>query len=179
MSAKVHILYYYWHFGLILQHTLRSFLRNHLVFTFLLYTFASVKRWLLRIWLVAALFCGFSDSLSWVRAQGSVSHSEGREECFQRHDGLVRSLMEERQRPLGEVLLKSNQTQRVNASRPARLLPTHGGKPGRSLFGYHANHSFNPSKYALLYLRQNTIRLWAGIASPRFYYVIALRRILC
>jgi len=142
-------------------------------------TFAPMKRWLLRIWLVAALLCGFSDSLSWVRAQGSVSHSEGREECFQRHDGLVRSLMEERQRPLGEVLLKSNQTQRVNASRPARLLPTHGGKPGRSLFGYHTNHSFNPSKYDLLFLRQKTIRLWAGIVSPRFYYVIALRRILC
>ena len=134
---------------------------------------------MLRIWLVAALLCGFSDSLSWVRAQGNVSHSGEREECFQRHDGLVRSLMEERQRPLGEVLLKSNQTQRINSSRPVRLLPTHGGKPGRNFIGCHTNHSFNLSKYALLFLRQSAIRLWAGIASPRFYYVIALRRILC
>ena len=138
-----------------------------------------MRRWIVQIWLIAALLCGFSNSPFWVRAQGVVSRGHQQEECVQRYDGLTGSLMEERQQPLGESLVKSQQSQRVNSSRPARLLPTHGGKPGRGLAQGIHNNSSNLFKYLFLCRGLDIYKARTGVASPRFYYVIALRRILC
>ena len=139
----------------------------------------AMRRWIVQIWLIAALLCGLSNSPLWVRAQDVVSRDHHQEECVQRYDGLTGSLMEERQQPLGESLVKSQQSQRVNSSRPARLLPTHGGKSGRGLGLGIQNNSSNQFKYFHLCRCLDIFKARTGVASPRFYYVIALRRILC
>ena len=70
-------------------------------------------------------------------------------------------------------------SQRIGGSRPTRLLPQSNDKPsrihGKSLLG-------NPYNYSsLLPFHFFTFSPFqkGGAASPRFYYVIALRRILC
>ena len=139
----------------------------------------AMRRLIVQIWLFAALLCGLSNSPLWVRAQGVVSRGHQQEECVQRYDGLTGSLMEERQQPLGESLVKSQQSHRVNSSRPARLLPTHGGKSGRGLGQSVQNNFSDQIKYFYLCRCLNIFKARMGVTSPRFYYVIALRRILC
>lgn len=138
-----------------------------------------MKRWGLRIWFLAVLICSFSCSLSWVRAEGLVLQGDEHKEYIKQHDGLVNLLTEKRQQPFGEALIKSESPQNVNASRSTRLLPTHGGKPGKSIGnGSHSNSSNTLKRFHLCKF-VGTSQTRMGVASPRSYYVIALRRILC
>ena len=69
---------------------------------------------------------------------------------------------------------------RVGANRPSRVLPTHGGgKPGRGALAVLNHNSCHFIKYACLFLHRGLA--WAAPegGSPRYYFVIALRRFLC
>ena len=68
---------------------------------------------------------------------------------------------------------------RISSSRPTKLIPTHGGKPGKTLGRLSSGESFLHSKFCTLLLRNIDNELRAGVAPPRYYYVIALRRLLC
>jgi len=142
-------------------------------------TFAAMKKMFLRLWLIVVLLCGLADSLSWISAQDVVRLPSHQDACIEQHNGLVSSWMEERQRPFGQALVKSQSSQRIGSSRSSRVLPTYGGKPGRSMG--HGASSYSSNCFNGVFLCRNT-RIQsarAGVSLPRFYYVIALRRLLC
>ena len=138
-----------------------------------------MKRYLLRIGLVVTLLCGLSDSLEWVSNQEGVTNKHQQEEQITQDDGYVKNLIAERQRPFNITLVKSQNQQRVGSSRASRIIPTYGGKSGKNL-AHWANQQLD-NTLNIIYLPLQLIKTCSGlgIASPRLYYVIALRRILC
>ena len=137
-------------------------------------------RYLLRLWLIAALMCGGANSFGWVGAQERASDSKKqKEEQVSAYDGLVKGAMEEPEGQYSSPQLRSQPQQRVGSSRSLRVMPTHGGKPGRNLGGWNNHYSYNPQNFIHLALSELSAQGAEGVASPRLYYVIALRRILC
>lgn len=111
------------------------------------------------------------------RAGGVVTGKQQGELCIDRYDGHLRLVTEERQRPT--TVQNGRQSERVGSSRPTRLLPTHGPKPSRGVGRWMDSLSSNLIKYDFLRLVVGRLSAGRGAASPRSYYVIALRRILC
>ena len=134
---------------------------------------------LFRLWLMMLLLCGLPATNYSVLAQADVTSKAAQEESFSQSDGLHRYMMLEQQKmPAGFVITAKN-GERIGSSRPVRPIPTHGGKPGRMLARLTSSGSVYLSNLhaLLLCLSAGNKRAWA--ASPRLYYVIALRRILC
>ena len=136
-----------------------------------------MKRFLLRLWLLALLLCAIPSPVSWAMAQGIPAYGQQREERIGQQDDLLRAFAEEPQPPINSLFVQSNPSQRVGSSRPTRILPTHGGKPGRNIGNVH--HSSHYYQHVSLQLCYRNSTPGAVAASPRYYYVIALRRILC
>lgn len=134
----------------------------------------------MRLFLVAALLCGFLGSHSVARADRfSVGGGRERGEQVRQNDGWLRQVAEEPQNLGGTAFRNVPSSQRVVSSRPTRLLPTHGGKPtnhgGRGSRG----ESLNPLAFPYLLAACGQSPRRTAAASPRLYYVIALRRLLC
>jgi len=70
-------------------------------------------------------------------------------------------------------------SQRIGGSRPTRLLPQSNGKPSRAHGKLLSGNSYNHSSLLPFHLFTFSPFQKVGAASPRFYYVIELRRILC
>ena len=138
-----------------------------------------MKRYLLRIGLVVTLLCGLSDSLEWVSNQDGVAKKHQQEEQITQDDESFKDLIAERQRSIDNPLVTSQSQQRVGSSRPSRITSTYGGKSGKNL-AHWANQQLD-NTLNIIYQPLQLIKTCSGhgIASPRLYYVIALRRILC
>ena len=134
---------------------------------------------LIRIWLIAIMLCCLPITDFGVQVQAGVRGESIKKECVTRHDGLQRHTMQERQMPLAGAVITAKTGQRVGSSRPVRLHSSNGGKPGRMLGRWTAGESYQLSKYFSLLLHRMDCGLRVGAASPRYYYVIALRRLLC
>lgn len=107
-----------------------------------------------------------------VTIDGTVSPSQT---ISKQHDDLIGH-----QLPLQiNAYLSANNSQRVGCSRVFRLHPTNDGKPSRTSACCRWTDSHNHSLHVCLLLRRLSLGRWAGISSPRSYYVIALRRIIC
>lgn len=137
-----------------------------------------MKIFLFRLWTVIVLFVATAAPSERVSAQAFASHGQ-QEESVRQRDLLGTSQAEEKQRPYGEALVKTLPFQRIGSSRPSRLFPTHGGKSGRSLGHGTPHHSFNHLILVYRHLGSRLSKSCGGAALPRYYYVIALRRILC
>jgi len=134
---------------------------------------------LIRVWLIALLLCCLPITDFGAQVRTKVCGESIKKEFVTRHDGLQRHTMQERQMPLASAVITAKTGQRVGSSRPVRLHPSNGGKPGRMLGRWTAGESYQLSKYFALLLHRMDCGLRVGAASPRHYYVIALRRILC
>ena len=134
---------------------------------------------LIRLWLIAALLYGGADSFGWVRTQKYAVDKHQKDEQITTNDGQVKNVMEEPEAPYSCPLMKSQKQHRVGSSRPARVLPTHSGKPSRSLDQCNNHYTNNALNYIHLTLSELKTHSVEGVASLRLYYVIALRRILC
>ena len=134
---------------------------------------------LICVWLIVLLLCCLPVTDFSAQARTDVRGESITKECVTRHDGLQRYTMQERQMPLAGAVITAKTGQRVGSSRPVRLQPTNGGKPGRMLGRWTADESYKLSKFFALLLHRMDCGLRIGAASPRHYYVIALRRILC
>ena len=136
-----------------------------------------MKRYLLYLSFVATWLCGILLGSN-TKVQDTVSNRQQDEQQIQRHDGWIRHVAEEPE-TLPVSLLRPTTSHRVASSRSARLLPTHGGKPSQHS-GRWAKGQLSYPPYCPIQLpcisRQ---RLCMAAASPRHYYVIALRRLLC
>ena len=139
-----------------------------------------MNRFLIRLFLVAALLCDFLGSGTGARAQGFVSKDEQKsEEQIKQHDGYLKPVAEEPQSPVEVVFRSAPSSSRVASNRPTRLLPTHGGKPGKHHGRWTTNEICKPFNCVLLQLCRGLYHLRTVAAPPRYYYVIALRRLLC
>ena len=137
-----------------------------------------IMRMACRLWvMVLLLFC--QPALGVGGAVDDGAQSEVRKgDCIVQHDGLHRYMVQQKQMPLAGAVITAKNGERVGGSRPLRLIPTHGGKPGRTIGRWAADDSFHLSHIRTL-LRANGCGLQVRAASPRYYYVIALRRLLC
>jgi hypothetical protein len=131
----------------------------------------------LRIIFAIVAFCGITS----VSVDASVLRASecAKEECVVQ-DGRKDNLELERALlPVSTAAISPRNLQRIGGSRPTRLIPTHSGKPSRIFGKWIAGYSFNLSNQIHYFLRHAFLKSKSGAASPRFYYVIALRRILC
>ena len=138
----------------------------------------NVNRLLLRYALVLMLLGGLLGIPGPSMAKGIASERHQGEERIEQHDGWLNRVAEERQRQLAHALRPASPSPRVASSRTVRLLPTHGGKPDNSQ-GCRATAASSHHLNCTTLTRGSCLRLRVLATSPRYYYVIALRRILC
>lgn len=139
-----------------------------------------MNKFLIRLFLVATLFCGFLGSEAEAWAQGMTAQDEQKSEHqIKQYDGYLKSVAEEPQNPIEVVFRSAPSSHRVVSNRPTRLLSTHGGKLGKSHCRWAAGDVYKPFKIATLQLCRDLSRRYTVAASPRLLYVIALRRLLC
>lgn len=132
----------------------------------------------MRLSLIAALLCGVLGSVAGVRAQHAVAYGQIGEEQIKAEDGRLKQMAEEPQSPAGTSFRTVPSTHRVASSRPVRLLPTHGGRTGQNQ-GRWAADGFSLHKYLPGWQCFGIAGQHRAAPSPRLYYVIALRRLLC
>ena len=129
------------------------------------------------IWLVITMFLGLSNTSTSVWQENIVVNETEEsvvKSCEEEH-GI---LFDGEQLPYS-LLLNAPDTQSLGSSRPTRPHTLGGGKTGR-FANYWEPTDFCCFLYFLcLFFLCACILVQRGIASPRFYYVIALRRILC
>ena len=104
---------------------------------------------------------------------------KGIQEQIQQSDGWLRQVAEEPQSPAESALRTAPSSHRVASSRPNRLLPTQGGRSSHHHGRWASGSLFHLYKYPPLRHDDDFVRLHRASASPRLYYVIALRRLLC
>ena len=142
------------------------------------HTALHISNRLLRFFSVLLLMCCLSVADLGIQAQACGLDESVKKKCLAEHDELQQHILQERQMPPAGALITTKTGHRLGSSRPVRLYSSNGGKPGRILGRWTSDHSYQLSKYfALLHRMDCGLRVVA--ASPRFYYVIALRRILC
>lgn len=127
------------------------------------------------IFLLSAFVLDFSGE---IRAQRIITELRQGKVNVEQCDGWLRHIAKERQSLPLEALRSSSSSSRVASSRPARLSPTHGGKPTSHSGRWSRNESSNPTLYSLLLPCRNNTPGMAAL-SPRLRYVIALRHLLC
>ena len=138
-----------------------------------------MKKLILHITLTIAMLCGLCMSPSQAVAQHDVSGEQGRQECVARQDAMHAGNVEERSFTSSGAVLRTGSQYRLSSSRPTRLLPTHGGKPGKNHFRNAENNNPFYISETSHFLASVSILLRKAVPSPRSYYVIALRRLLC
>lgn len=132
---------------------------------------------LFHLWLMALIFCGLP--ISDYVAQTEYISKTAEEECVTQSDVLHCFMMQEQQKMPAGFVITAKSGERIGGSRSIRLVPTHGGKSSRILSRLtSASSIYHSNLYSLLF-RISDCGIRVGAASPRFYYVIALRRILC
>ena len=137
-----------------------------------------VKTVLMRLVLVACFLCGFLDSHAGIKQQ-PVALSGEKADLLTGCDDSDKSAVEGCRSSFRDMLRPASSSHRVCSSRPVRLLPTYGGKSGSYTSPWAKSKSLNLSKYASPLLSRHCTYFRAGVASPRRYYVITLRRLLC
>ena len=120
---------------------------------------------------------------AWLRdwSQGtSHCHDEQKnEEQIQEADGFLRQVAEEPQSPVEAAFRSAPSSHRVASSRSSRVQTTHGGRTNHT----HGRVLADVLSYLHKYLPLGDVSSKSSsaraFASPRLYYVIALRRLLC
>ncbi|MBQ5476432.1 MAG: hypothetical protein IIT64_01365 [Bacteroidaceae bacterium] len=126
---------------------------------------------------IAMLFIGISH-YGGVQAE-NIGRQPQNNAQVSRYDGLINSIAEERNQPLSVVFDTDEGAQRYSSNRNPRLIPTHGFGPNNGSGHFSGKHQYSLKNIKFLHLcRKNCVRQTGG-ASPRHYYIIALRRILC
>ncbi|MBO6217827.1 MAG: hypothetical protein J6N73_09290 [Prevotella sp.] len=130
------------------------------------------------ICLVVLSLCDLLGSANGVWTDSVIHDKQEAEELVRRDDRRLSNMAEEPHNPFTTAIRSSQSSQRLASSRPMRLLPTYGGKPSNSHGRWSQDELSNHSKFFLL-PQQGLRQSLASVLSPRKYYVIALRRLLC
>ena len=136
-----------------------------------------MKRYLIRLSLVGSLLCSILLGSS-TKGQGGMEGCQHDQQQLKQHDGWVHHVAEEPERaPVS--LLRPTSSHRVASSRSVRWLPTHGGKPSKYSGRWAKDQLSNLTNGSVKLLCICRSGLCTVVSSPRRYYVIALRRLLC
>ena len=130
------------------------------------------------IWLVITMFLGLSNtSLSvW---QENVAVDETVEESVVKSCDEDHGILFDGEQLPYNILSNAPAAQRLSNSRPTRPHTFGGGKSGRCANNWETTDSCCSLYFLCLFFLCACRFVQRRIASPRFYYVIALRRILC
>ena len=137
-----------------------------------------MKKYLLRISFIASLVCG-SLLGSAIEAQGAVADNKQDEQQVIQYDGWIHQLAEEPETAPVSALRPLSPSHRVASHRSVRLLPTHGGKPSHNSGRWGKGQLSNLPKCSVQLSCIGHHQACMAVSSPRGYYVIALRRLLC
>ncbi|MBR4925487.1 MAG: hypothetical protein IKZ61_07020 [Prevotella sp.] len=138
-----------------------------------------MTRSLLRILLAALMFCGVLDFSTGVMAQSVATDKADRKNQVSSHSDLLHNMAEEPRSPVGSSFCSSLPSHRVASHRTVRLLPSNGGKPSNKSGKWATVSLSKLQNYLPTCICHFLSGARMGFASPRHYYVIALRRILC
>ena len=130
------------------------------------------------IWLVITMFLGLSNTSTSVWQENIVVNET-------ENEGIVKPcdshgfLFDGEQLPYS-VLLSAHDTQHFGSStRHSRHHTSGGGKTGRFANYWETNNSYYYLYFLSVFFLCACVLVQRKSASPRFYYVIALRRFLC
>ena len=138
-----------------------------------------VKRFGMPLFVIATLLCGFFGSRMGVRADGFVGNEQKNEEQIRQFDGWLRQMAEEPQSPVEAALRTAPSSTRLASSRPTRLLPTHSGRASHHHGRWVSNRCGPLPTSPMGGFAKSLHAFGRAFSSPRLYYVIALRRLLC
>ena len=134
---------------------------------------------LLRLCFLLIMLGSFSNSVHEVRARNYFHDTDKKELRFETANNAFSQTIGKRSHHFSIATVSKSEGHRISSSRPTKLIPTHGGKPGKTPGRLSSGESFLHSKFCPLLLRNIDNELRVGVAPPRYYYVIALRRLLC
>lgn len=135
------------------------------------------KQYFLRVLFAIAAFCGISAFDA--NAAASCSSKHAKEICIVQNASSRDFVLERGMMLATNAAISPRGSQRIGGSRPSRLIPTNNGKPSRVLGKWLAGNPLSHYRTTNQFFRYVLPSPKGGAASPRFYYVIALRRILC
>lgn len=138
-----------------------------------------MKKRLLSFWIVLAIVCIVSVTNESVRAQSMLVKDAQHEVNVEAYNKRDRGCNETKQRTAENTFIESNHTQRIVSSRNPRLSSNNGGSSGKEFYLQKSNHKYNLLNIASLLLCYDRSGSHIEAMSPRLYYVIALRRIIC
>lgn len=138
-----------------------------------------MTKFLNRFFIISALLCGLLGFGIGVKAQVIAHDEQKNEEQIQEADGFLRQVAEEPQSPVEAAFRSAPSSHRVASSRSSRVQTTHGGRTNHT----HGRVLADVLSYLHKYLPLGDVSSKSSsaqaFASPRLYYVIALRRLLC
>ncbi len=138
-----------------------------------------MKKSLLNFWIVVAIVCIVSVTNESVRAQCVPLQNTQREVNVEAYNRCDRGCNETKRYPAENAFNESNHSQRVGSSRTLRLSSSNGGGSGKELYLHKINYKYNLLNIASLLQGNDGSLSHLEAESPRLYYVIALRRIIC
>ncbi|MBQ3804217.1 MAG: hypothetical protein II844_00220 [Prevotella sp.] len=126
------------------------------------------------------MLCCFGSGVQTISAQHGVGRDRdaGSESCI---DNIPQHplMANEQRRTLGDATVRPQSQHRLTTEDSTRIIPSHGGKPGRPHVCAYKNHWYNLSRFFHTLTLGRQMPQCAASASPRLLYVIALRRLLC
>ena len=99
-----------------------------------------------RLWVVMLLLCSLPLNGAGGESIHGVRGKADKTECIASHDGWHSDMMQQHRMALAGTVITAKTGERVGGSRPSRLMPTHGGKPGRTIGRWAVSSSF-PAKH--------------------------------
>lgn len=135
------------------------------------------KHYFLHILFAIIAFWGITSYR--VDAKAMYDGKQSKAVCVVQNDDSDNLVLERDLMPATNAAINPRGSQRIGGSRPTRLLPTNGGKHSRMFGKWLSSNPFTLSCATNLFLCRVALASKGRAASPRFYYVIALRRILC
>lgn len=140
----------------------------------------SMNRILMHIFLIVTLLCSLLGFSNRVKAQSHVETRGAKSEHqIKQDEGYLGTFAEESRNSIEATLRSTPSSHRISSSRPTRLLPTHGGKPGEHYGQWIENAIFNRLNTFYVQSCYDLYRINMVVSSPRLRYIIALRRLLC
>ena len=128
---------------------------------------------------ILALVCLLAALPTALRAKTVANGEEDRRQASVLHRATPYALHESRHQNQ-QALPCGHQAQRIGSPRTARTGSSSGSKSGRNI-GRHAGIPFSHNNIPTLYANSVSLptKATGSVPRPRFYYVIALRRIIC
>lgn len=130
------------------------------------------------LWIVITMFLGLSNTSTSVW-QETVATNEIEEESVVKSCDEDHGILFDGEQLPYNILSTAPVAQRLSSSRPTRPHSLGGGKSGRFANYWEATDSCCFLYFLCLFFLCACRFVQRRIASPRFYYVITLRRILC